>query len=164
MSQPAGGREVAPLQLDQALDSVERETVLTKIYFLNTGVPHVVVPVDDLGATPVVAYGRALRHSEKFAPAGTNANFTQVLGPSEITLRTYERGVEDETLACGTGATASALVHAELNAILGVGSIAVRVRSGDHLHIGFERTGPWAFTNVSLTGPADFVFEGRISL
>ena len=163
MSQPFDGREVGALHIKQ-VDAAERETVHTKIYFMNTGVPHAVVPVDDLGTFPVVAYGRALRHNEKFAPAGTNANFIQVLGPAELALRTYERGVEDETLACGTGATASALVHAELTDMTGAGTITVRVHSGEHLHIGFERTAPWTFTNVTLSGPADFVFEGRIRL
>ncbi len=155
MSQPTDGREVGELHSD---------TMLLNMFFLNTGVPHVVVPVEDLRRVSVVGFGQAIRNHPKFAPRGTNANFIQVLGPTEIALRTYERGVEGETLACGTGATASALVHAEMTSILGEGTIAVRVHSGDHLHIGFRRTGPWEFSDVTLSGPADFVFEGQIRL
>jgi diaminopimelate epimerase len=156
MSRPVDGLELG--SIDAA------GTRLPRAYFLNTGVPHVVVPVEDAAAVDVFAMGRALRYHERFSPRGANANFIEALGLREILLRTYERGVEGETLACGTGATASALVYAELTNVEGAGSIAVRVRSGDHLHIGFERTGPWAFENVTLGGPADFVFEGRISL
>jgi diaminopimelate epimerase len=156
MSQPVDGAELGRLEAGGAL--------LAQSFFLNTGVPHVVVPVADADQVDVPAIGRAIRYHQRFAPRGANANFIQALGPREIVLRTYERGVEGETLACGTGATASALVHAEMTDLLGADSIAVRVRSGEYLHIGFERTGRWAFTNVTLGGPADFVFEGRISL
>ena len=156
MSQPVDGRDLGALEAGG--------TRLAKAFFLNTGVPHVVVPVGDLSQTDVCGWGRAIRYHERFAPRGTNANFIQALGPREILLRTYERGVEAETLACGTGATASALVYAEMTGIAGVSSIAVRVQSGDYLYIGFRRTGQWEFTDVTLGGPADFVFEGRISL
>jgi diaminopimelate epimerase len=156
MSQPVDGRELGPLDAGG--------TLLAPAFFLNTGVPHVVIPVGDAGQADVHGLGRAIRYHERFAPRGTNANFIQALGPREIALRTYERGVEGETLACGTGATASALVYAEMTDIAGAASIAVRVRSGEHLHIGFRRTGRWAFADVTLGGPADFVFEGRISL
>lgn len=87
------------------------EGLAGSIHFLNTGVPHVVVFVDDLEGVDVLKYGTILRYHEAFAPAGTNANFAKVLGPQHIAIRTYERGVEDETLACGTGMTACALVH-----------------------------------------------------
>ena len=75
-------------------------------HFLNTGVPHFVVPVDDVEAVEVFNLGKALRHHAAFAPKGTNVNFVQVTGPSSVSVRTYERGVEDETLACGTGSVA----------------------------------------------------------
>ena len=133
--------------------------------FLNTGVPHVVVPVEDVETVDVHPLGRSIRYHDRFAPRGTNANFIQLISPDKIILRTYERGVEGETLACGTGATASALIHAELNEVEGAGAIAVQVRSGDTLQIGFKRTGPLTFTeNVTLAGPADFVFNGEIAL
>ena len=155
MSVPTGGEELGPLALEEGV-------TFSSAYFLNTGVPHVVVPVADVETVDVHPLGRSIRYHDRFAPRGTNANFIQLVSPTKIILRTYERGVESETLACGTGATASALVHADLNEIEGKGSVAVRVRSGDTLHIGFRRTGPLTFENVTLGGPADFVFSGEI--
>ena len=157
MSQPTDGADLGELALDD-------DATLPQAYFLNTGVPHVVVPVDDVETVDVHPIGRAIRYHAQFAPKGTNANFIQPYSMGEIILRTYERGVEGETLACGTGATASALVHAEMNDLLGAGSVAVQVRSGDVLRIGFERLGPFQFRNVTLGGPADFVFSGEIAL
>ena len=157
MSVPTDGAALGPLTLDDG-------TVLPPSYFLNTGVPHVVVPTDDVETVDVHPLGRAIRYHARFAPRGTNANFIQPYSMGEILLRTYERGVESETLACGTGAVASALVHAETNDLTGAGSIAVRVRSGDVLRIGFERTGPFTFRKVTLGGPAEFAFSGEIVL
>lgn len=135
------------------------------LHFVNTGVPHVVAFVDSAEALDefdVYTNGNAIRHHEAFAPAGTNANFAAVLSPGHISIRTYERGVEDETLACGTGMVASALVH---HLLTGAPSpIKVDVEGGDTLEIGFEKTGDQSFANVTLTGPADFVFEGEIEL
>ena len=132
------------------------------LHFVNTGVPHVVVFVNDLDDLDVFQHGRTIREHEDFAPAGTNANFAKVLAPNHIAIRTYERGVEDETLACGTGMVASALVHHLLTGA--TSPIKVDVEGGDTLEIGFEKTGDQAFTNVTLTGPADFVFEGEIEV
>jgi diaminopimelate epimerase len=115
-----------------------------------------------LDAFDVFNHGGAIRRHEAFAPAGTNANFAAVLAPDHISIRTFERGVEDETLACGTGMVASALVH---HLLTGAGSpIKVDVEGGDTLEIGFEKTGDQTFKNVTLTGPADFVFEGEIDI
>lgn len=132
------------------------------LHFLNTGVPHVVSFVDDLEEIDVVKSGRAIREHDYFAPNGTNANFAQVLAPDHIAIRTYERGVEDETLACGTGMVACALVH---HLLTGAESpIKVDVEGGDTLSVGFEKNGDTGFTNVTLTGSADFVFEGEIEI
>jgi diaminopimelate epimerase len=109
----------------------------------------------------VQALGAEIRHHPHFAPRGTNVNFVQVLGPGAIRARTYERGVEGETLACGTGVTASALVTAALRGF--TSPVRVRVQSGDTLEVGFERAGEH-FANVALSGPADFVYEGRIEV
>lgn len=128
---------------------------------VNTGVPHAVVFVDGIEALDVAAEGSFLRHHEIFQPDGTNVNFAQSLPSGDLAIRTYERGVEEETLACGTGVAAAALVHARRS---GAGSpIGVRVRGGDRLEVSFERSGS-GYTDVRLKGPADFVFEGRISL
>jgi diaminopimelate epimerase len=132
-----------------------------EVHFVNTGVPHAVVLVEDLENTPIVKWGAALRYHPHFAPKGTNANFMKVLAPGQIAIRTYERGVEDETLACGTGMVACALVHHLLHGA--AGPVSVAVRGGDTLHIGFKPNGT-DFSDVTLTGPADFVFEGQAAL
>jgi diaminopimelate epimerase len=132
-----------------------------EVGILNTGVPHAVCFVDDLDALNLLADGSAIRHHEAFAPQGTNANFVQALAPSQIAIRTYERGVEDETLACGTGVCAAALLHHLRTS--DPSPVGVRVRGGEILSVGFARNGE-QFSDVTLTGPADFVFDGEISL
>jgi diaminopimelate epimerase len=135
------------------------------IHSINTGVPHAVAFIDGRARfddLDVRAIGRAIRRHGFFAPAGTNANFVMVLAPGHIAIRTYERGVEDETLACGTGMVACALIH---HLLTGAPSpVKVDVAGGDTLEIGFEKTGDDSFSNVTLTGPADFVFEGDIEI
>lgn len=131
------------------------------VHFLNTGVPHAVAFLDNLKDMDIVRLGSYLRYHDAFAPRGTNANFARVVAPGHIAIRTYERGVEDETLACGTGMTASALLHAILTDA--PSPITVDVAGGDTLRVGFTRTGD-RFTNVTLTGPADLVFEGDIQV
>jgi diaminopimelate epimerase len=135
------------------------------LHFVNTGVPHVVSFVgspEALDELDVFTHGGAIRNHPDFAPAGTNANFAAVIAPDHISIRTFERGVEDETLACGTGMVASALVH---HLLTGAASpIKVDVEGGDTLEIGFEKSGEQGFKNVTLTGPADFVFEGEIDI
>ena len=133
----------------------------TKVHSVNTGVPHAILIVDDIAAVDIVPQGSAVRHHEHFAPAGTNANFMMQLGPDSIAIRTYERGVEDETLACGTGMVANAIVHNQLTGA--EPPIRVRVAGGDELLVDFERDGD-QYKNVTLTGPADFVFEGEIEI
>jgi diaminopimelate epimerase len=131
------------------------------VHLLNTGVPHVVLIVDDLEATPVSELGKTIRHHEEFRPKGTNVNFVRPVGPGKIAIRTYERGVEAETLACGTGVTAAALIYSRLKSI--DSPIRVRVLGGDWLEVGFVEVGE-EFRDVSLKGPADFAFEGTIEL
>lgn len=133
------------------------------VHSINTGVPHAVIFVDDLECADVRGLGAAVRRHAHFAPKGTNVNFVAVRGPGEIAVRTYERGVEDETLACGTGVVACALIH---HLETGAGApISIEVRGGDTLQVAFE-TGvtPGDFDNVTLTGPADFVFDGTVAL
>jgi diaminopimelate epimerase len=131
------------------------------IHLLNTGVPHVVVVVDDLDATPVLELGKTIRYHSEFRPRGTNVNFVKALGPKKIAIRTYERGVEGETLACGTGVTAGALIFGRLLSI--DSPIRVKVRGGDWLEVAFVNVGE-DFRDVALKGPADFAFEGAIQL
>jgi diaminopimelate epimerase len=131
------------------------------VHSLNTGVPHAVIFVPDADQAMVQRIGAEIRHHPHFAPRGTNVNFVQVLGPNSIRVRTYERGVEGETLACGTGVTASALVAARVHHF--TPPIQVRVQGGDLLEVSFAPSGD-EFDAVKLTGPADFVFEGRIEI
>ncbi len=132
-----------------------------QIHSLNTGVPHAVLFVPDADKAMVQQLGAEIRYHPYFAPKGTNVNFAQVLGSNHIRVRTYERGVEGETLACGTGVTASALIASRVH---GFGSpIKVTVQGGDLLEVAFrEQNGD--FSDVQLTGPAEFVYEGRINL
>ncbi len=132
-----------------------------EVHSLNTGVPHIVVPWDQLEAAPVRELGRELRHHAAFAPAGTNVNFVRVTGASAIAVRTYERGVEDETLACGTGSVAAAILMARLGRV--VPPVAVTVRSGSILGVHFTLTGGLA-TGVALEGDAVVLFEGDLRL
>ena len=107
--------------------------------FVNTGVPHVVVQVRDLSGHPVVEQGRTIRYHDRFAPEGTNANFIKIAGPDSLEIRTYERGVEDETLACGTGSIAAAVVACARN--LASSPTEVKTRSGEILTITLEKNG-----------------------
>ncbi|PPL00862.1 diaminopimelate epimerase [Parapedobacter indicus] len=129
-------------------------------YILNTGSPHYVKQVVGLDAYPVVESGRDIRYNDTFRKEGVNVNFVEAEGNGYY-VRTYERGVEDETLACGTGATAVALAMARLNGIEGFGETPIRV-AGGKLTIRFNRTAD-RFTEVFLEGPAEFVFKGEIT-
>jgi diaminopimelate epimerase len=131
------------------------------VHALNTGVPHAVIFVPDADQAMVLPLGAEVRHHPQFAPRGTNVNFVQVLGSNFIRVRTYERGVEGETLACGTGVTASALVAARVHGFSS--PVQVRVQGGDLLEVSFRSAGE-DFAEVTLTGPADFVFEGRVEI
>ncbi len=124
---------------------------------VNTGVPHLVVFTDDIDKIDVVTDGRKLRYSPVYAPAGVNVNFVQIEG-ERLRLRTYERGVEDETLACGTGATASAIAAA-LSGKIVTDQAEVRVKGGT-LHIAFKISKE-IVTDIRLRGPATFVFSGE---
>jgi diaminopimelate epimerase len=142
-------------------EKVQLATGSAEVHSLNTGVSHAVLFVPDADKAMVQNLGAELRYHEHFKPKGTNVNFVQVLGPSHIRVRTYERGVEGETLACGTGVTASALITAQLHKF--PSPIKVQVQGGDLLEVAFSQQAT-AFREVHLTGPADFVFEGKINL
>jgi len=131
------------------------------VHSVNTGVPHAIVVTDNIAAVDVGRTGAALRYHDHFAPKGTNANFIEVQSPRVLSIRTYERGVEGETLACGTGVCAAALIHSSLTGA--ESPVEVRVKGGDTLSVGFTKTGD-KFTDVTLTGPADFVFDGTVAV
>jgi len=127
--------------------------------FLNTGSPHHVMLVDDLDNFDVKANGAKIRYSDLYGKAGSNVNFVKQLSEDHFRLRTYERGVEDETYSCGTGATAAAIA---MNAIGKTNSNHIKLDvEGGKLEVSFSKEGS-AYTNVFLKGPATFVFQGEI--
>lgn len=150
--------EPKDMRLGMTISLPDREVAA---HYVNSGVPHVVVPVEDLESVNVRGLGAAIRGHEVFAPKGANVNFLTERGEGQIAIRTYERGVEDETLACGTGVVASALIFSALKKV--DGPIGVLVRGGNELQVGFDKAG-YLFRDVTLTGPADFVFEGTIEV
>ena len=146
----------AELKLDY---SVKLENGPLTVSSVNTGVPHVVVINEKVEDMDVFALGREIRYHPDFSPAGTNANFICPLEDGGISIRTYERGVEDETLACGTGSIASAIVSAKkLNLSA---PIRVRTRGGEDLTIYFsEKDG--VFADIFLEGDARVIYKGEL--
>ena len=128
-----------------------------KLNFVDTGVPHVVHFVDDLDSVDVKNLGSHIRNHGEFAPSGTNADFVKVVDKHNIKVRTYERGVEDETLACGTGSVAGAIIAAESEKM--ASPVTVETRSGEKLKVYFDII-DGNFRNVYLEGKARLVYEG----
>jgi len=128
-----------------------------RVNFINTGVPHAVIFVEGLDSIDVFNLGRAIRYHNRFAPAGANVNFVETLNANSIKIRTYERGVEDETLACGTGSVASALIFA-LKTSAG-NKVNVQTKSGEVLKVYFQRHDN-KFSDVWLEGKAEIVYKG----
>jgi diaminopimelate epimerase len=129
-------------------------------YFVNTGSPHHIRYVKDLMEYPVVDQGAQVRFSEAYSPNGTNVNFVSPIASDEIHVRTYERGVEDETLSCGTGVTACALVFGYQNALN-----LVKIKTlGGNLKVKFTKSADGSFKDILLIGPAEQVFFGEITI
>jgi diaminopimelate epimerase len=148
--------EPADLRLDVTIALADRSVSASSI---NTGVPHVVIMQDRVEDVDVCGIGRAIRHHEAFAPAGTNVNFICQKGTGRLAIRTYERGVEDETLACGTGSIASALVASKkLN---WTSPIDLATRGGETLTIHFNRS-KGGFSNVYLEGDARIIYTAQL--
>jgi diaminopimelate epimerase len=130
-------------------------------YLLNTGSPHYIVFENDIMKANVFEKGKAIRYSKEFALEGVNVNFVQQLDEDTIYVRTYERGVEDETMSCGTGVTAAAIVSAHNER----GYNAINVKTlGGKLRVEFERMDEDHYDNIWLCGPATFVFSGEINI
>jgi diaminopimelate epimerase len=140
-------------------DRIRIDNEVLYVSSINTGVPHVVHFVRDPDQFDVFNTGRAIRYHEHYRPAGTNANFAAVVDGHTLRVRTYERGVEDETLACGTGSVASALIAAGKGLV--ESPVDVRVQSGELLRIHFEQT-EGGFTKVYLEGKAKVVYQGTL--
>ncbi|MCL1980158.1 MAG: diaminopimelate epimerase [Proteobacteria bacterium] len=130
------------------------------VHSADTGVPHAVIFVDDLETIDVVGLGRQLRYHPAFAPAGTNVNFVdQVV--SGLRVRTYERGVEDETMACGTGAVAAALIAAAKG--YGVSPVEIVTSGGVALTVHFTGKQGEGVEHVLLKGPAHVIYQGELT-
>ncbi len=141
------------------MKDVDEVKIESDYVFLNTGSPHHVVIVDDLENFDVTTNGAKIRYSDLYGNAGSNVNFVKQLSDDHFALRTYERGVEDETLACGTGATAVAIA---MHVVGKTNSSQIKIDvEGGKLEISFEKRGN-EYINVFLKGPATFVFEGEI--
>ena len=140
------------------VDEIQKKDTYT---FLNTGSPHHVQIVEDLKSYNVKDNGAAIRYGELYGQKGSNVNFVSKVNDTEFSLRTYERGVEDETLACGTGATAVAIA---MNATGQTDKTSININvEGGKLAVSFDKLGEH-FTNVFLIGPAKFVFKGSIEI
>lgn len=127
--------------------------------FLDTGSPHFIRFVDHVEGIDVYKKGKEIRHRMEFGPGGTNVNFVEKRSDDHIYVRTYERGVENETLSCGTGVTAAALATGLRSE---KGHVRIDTRGGE-LMVSFEADGKGGFTNIFLIGPAEKVFEGSFS-
>ena len=151
MSDPTDIRINVPLRLEDGVHNIG---------FANSGVPHVVFFVDNLESTDVFDLGQQTRYHNDFKPAGTNANFIRIHSQELIEIRTYERGVENETLACGTGSIASAIVSATLGKVKS--PVSVKTASGVVLKIHFDLEND-AAKNVYLEGDARVIFAGELT-
>jgi diaminopimelate epimerase len=140
-------------------DTIELENGLVSISSINTGVPHVVIVKDSTDDVDIVKIGREIRYHDKFLPAGTNVNFACHIKDNTIAIRTYERGVEDETLACGTGAAASAIVMAN---IMNMDSpLSVLTRSGEYLNVFFKEKED-QYYDIYLEGDARIIYKAQL--
>ena len=140
------------------MSSVEQIDTTLAYSFTDTGSPHVVMFVDDLANHDVVGIGRQIRYSDAFVPNGTNVNFVQTEPDGTLFVRTYERGVEDETYSCGTGVTAAALVANRQSGT--PAPISIRTLGGN-LSVAFQLTQAGGYELIDLIGPAEKVFEGK---
>lgn len=152
---------------DNGMVQFEGKTI--PVSFINTGSPHIVIEISglpdeemrmDLEKVEVLAIGRKIRNDNEFAPGGTNVNFIKI-SDNKIHIRTYERGVEDETLACGTGAVAAAIIGSKKFDLKP--PVSLITKGGDELVVKFDRA-ELEYKNVSLTGPVKEIYKGKISI
>jgi diaminopimelate epimerase len=148
-------------QIHLQMADVDNINQLNDAWILDTGSPHYVEFCNTLGAKNIVEYGKEIRYSPQFKEKGINVNLVAEMAEG-ISMETYERGVEDETLSCGTGATAAAIVFAQKKALIGEFKISVQVKGGQLAVSG--RVQDNRFTDLFLIGPATKVFHGEIAL
>ncbi len=142
------------------MSNVKEVKRLGEDFFIHTGSPHFIRFVNDLDNYPVYEEGKKIRDSEGFKPGGTNVNFVEALPNNTIAVRTYERGVEDETLSCGTGVTAAALAVSYLQYL---SPVSIKTLGGD-LSVEYKSSQPGTFEEIFLIGPAKMVYQGAIEI
>ncbi|MDB5223152.1 MAG: diaminopimelate epimerase [Chitinophagaceae bacterium] len=159
------GKHEAEIELDGIvrlkMNNVNNVEARTNHFILNTGSPHYVKHISDVALMDVRTGGKMIRNSKEFEKEGINVNFVETMEEDKIYVRTYERGVEDETLSCGTGVTASALVSAHNDN--GFNRVEVKTLGGN-LSVEFDKKDDEHFENIWLNGPADFVFKGEVKV
>jgi diaminopimelate epimerase len=143
-----------------SMNDVQKPQKVSGNYFINTGSPHYIIFKKNIDQIDVNSEGKKIRWSEDFLPGGTNVNFVEING-NGIYVRTFERGVEEETLSCGTGVTASAIASV-LSGHFDTNSVRVKTKGGD-LEVSFKVTGD-IISDIWLSGPATFVYEGMIEV
>lgn len=147
------------IKIDYPLRFEGREFEVSSI---NTGVPHVVIFTTDLEKIDVGEMGRKIRFHKAYAPQGTNVNFINFTSTNCISIRTYERGVESETLACGTGATASAVISGLKDLVKS--PVRVKTAGGEELIIHFSRNNSGSIDSIALEGKAEVIYKGKVSI
>ena len=147
-------------QVDFKLHNLSEINLLDGDYFINNGSPHYIRFVSDTSDVNIYEEGKKIRYSPRYQPHGTNVNFVQIKSDFEISVRTYERGIEGETLSCGTGVTASAIA----SSFKGL-TPPIKIQTlGGNLSVNFEKKGDDTFQNIFLSGPATLVYEGQIEI
>ena len=159
------GEHFAEIDKDETvrlqMKNVDKVTYHNSYIVINTGSPHFVKFASLVKDIDVVSTGHDIRYSKEFAPDGINVNFVESTDEDSIFVRTYERGVENETLSCGTGVTAAALLSAHNEN--GFNTVQVKTPGG-HLSVEFDKIDDQHFENIWLIGPAEFVYRGTINL
>jgi len=147
-------------QVELGMSPVQQIYAVDDDYFINTGSPHYVRFVEEVNSYPILEEGARIRYSDNYKPSGTNVNFVKRISEDEIAVRTYERGVENETLSCGTGVTACALA---LGSQSGKNRIKIQTPGGQ-LTVRFVAKPNGTFHDIILSGPAKQVFKGSVEV
>lgn len=153
---------ISPNEIELKMSNVDSVLNFDSHVFLNTGSPHHIEFVQATDNINVKEKGAEIRYGNPYFDEGTNVNFVEILSDDELKIRTYERGVEDETLACGTGVTAAAIAAYEMKK---TNQQEIKVQTlGGILKVRFEKSSSNGYENIWLCGPAEFVFKGKINI
>lgn len=145
--------------VELSMNNVQNVSQLEDDIFVDTGSPHFVRFVEDVHDVDIIPEGSNIRYSDAYQPVGTNVNFVQQLGDRRIFVRTYERGVENETLSCGTGVTSAAIAASTIGRL---NSPIKVITKGGELSVNYRQMEDGSFENITLCGPAKLAFEGSV--